>query len=55
MKSAPWNEIFHRDLNIGDFYDDDAHRSGKAGGGPGIEVNRLRDLEKIKLFIQQQS
>ena len=40
-------------LCICDF--DDADRGGKAGGGPGVEINRLRDLEKIKLFIQQQS
>ena len=49
VKSAPWNESSHQDLYIGD-YADDANRSGKAGRGPGIEINRLRDLEKIKLY-----
>ena len=46
VKSAPWNESSHQDLYIGD-YADDANRSGKAGRGPGIEVNRLRDLENF--------
>ena len=46
VKSAPWNESSHQDLYIGD-YDDDANRSGKAGRGPGIEINRLRDLENF--------
>ena len=44
------NQITH--LNIGE-YDGD-HRSGQACWGPVIKIDRLGDLGKIKLSIEEQ-